>query len=181
MLQLAVEWSFRDNFFNAYLYPHYGILSISQNQFFWLCVWFLRSHHIFYVRNWMTVCIQCVYQIWGLCRYHCHGFLFTQGGIMNRSSPNLVYTLTIPSQKIWTRAWCCSVTTTSVQNSDTKLFEHPSYLTKFYNLSWIHNNRKITITSNRKLISCFGKIILHLDYQFFMKKKNLILLPLEAK
>ncbi len=34
------------------------------------------------------------------CRYHCCGFSFTQHGIMNYSSPNLVYTLTIPSRKI---------------------------------------------------------------------------------
>ncbi len=45
--------------------------------------------------------------------------------VMNHSSPNLVYVLTVPLQKICAGACHCSVTTIGVQSGDAKLFEHP--------------------------------------------------------
>ncbi len=54
-------------------------------------------------------------------RYYRHGFLFTQHGTMNSSSPNLVYILTIPSQKIWAEARHRSITTTCIRSSNAKL------------------------------------------------------------
>ncbi len=67
------------------------------------------------------------------------GFLFTQRKIMNCSSPNLVYTLTIPSQKICAQKHRCGFTTVHVQSGDAKLFEHPLYS---QNLSKIFQNVK---------------------------------------
>ncbi len=67
LLQLAVKLSFWDiSFLNSRIYFQYGISSISWNRYFRLCVWFLRSHHIYY------------------CNYFSFGFLNLVMSIFNR-------------------------------------------------------------------------------------------------